>query len=262
MLTSITLYRKLVIIGEINTRVMDMQLSERFIMAYNRVDRQLQKRSGIEGYMGFSQLVRRIARSDALFAEFEDDLLEFAELRNAIVHELVEPARVIAEPHISTVERLEEIAETLERPPLIIPLFQRQVYAVKSQDTIVPVLHMIRKYGYTQFPVYDGQTEFVGLLTDRCLANWLTFQFENLGKGLQSVTVAEVMAYDKAAGNNVVFLPQSATIFHAYQAFEGHVATDYPRLEAILITATGRSTERLKGIITPWDMFRLRPANS
>ncbi|NMB24962.1 MAG: CBS domain-containing protein [Firmicutes bacterium] len=240
---------------------MKMQLSERFIMAYNKIDRQLEKRAGIEGYMGFSQLVRRVARADPMFAEFEDDLLEYAELRNAIVHELVEPARIIAEPHASVVERIEQIAAILERPPLVIPRFERQVYTVQADDSILRVMDLIRQYGYTQFPVYDGESEFLGLLTDRCLARWLTFEFETLAQGLQATQVAQVMVYDKTEGANVTFLSQNATVFDAYHEFECHMATEYPRLEAILITANGRSDERLMGIITPWDMFRLGPRN-
>lgn len=238
-----------------------MQLSERFIMAYNKIDRQLQKRAGIQGYMGFSQLVRRVARNDPMFAEFEDDLLEFAELRNAIVHELVEPARIIAEPYVSVVERIEEIAATLERPPLVIPRFERQVYTVQANDPILRVLDLIRHYGYTQFPVYDGERGFLGLLTDRCLARWLTFEFEALAEGLQTARVAEVMVYDRTKGANVTFLSQSATVYDAYHEFEWHMTKDYPRLEAILITANGKSDERLMGIITPWDMFRVGPRN-
>ncbi len=238
-----------------------MQLSERFIMAYNRIDRQLQKRAGVERYMGFSQLVRRVARTDTMFSQFEDDLLEYAELRNAIVHELVEPAQIIAEPHASVVERIEHIAAILERPPLVIPRFERQVYTVKADDPISTVMELIRKYGYTQFPVYDAEGGFMGLLTDRCLARWLTFDLETVRQDPIKTSVAEVMVYDKAGGANAIFLSKAATVFDAYHEFQRHMTTDYPRLEAILITANGKPGERLMGIITPWDMFRLRPLN-
>ncbi|NLK07150.1 MAG: CBS domain-containing protein [Firmicutes bacterium] len=234
-----------------------MQLSQRFIMAYNKIDRQLQKRAGIEGYMGFSQLVRRVARKDTMIAQFEDDLLEYAELRNAIVHELVEPARVIAEPHASVVEHIEQIAKILEQPPLIIPRFQGEVTVVKDCDPILHVMDLIREHGYTQFPVYDETGRFKGLLTDRCLARWLTFEFEKLVTGAEHTSVAEVMQYDKAQGANVAFLSPHATVFDAYREFERHMTQDYHRLEAILITPKGRKDEPLLGIITPWDMFHV-----
>ena len=239
-----------------------MQLSERFIMAYNRIDKQLQKRARLDHYVGFSQLVRRVARKDNMFAQFADDLLEFAELRNAIVHEVVEPEQIIAEPHASVVERIEQIAEIVERPPLVIPKFQREVYVVCSEDSILDVLALAREHGYTQFPVYDADDQFRGLLTDRCIARWLTFELEKVMLNvIEDIAVADVMVYDKTGGDNVSFLPQNATVFDAYSEFEHHMVYDYPRLEAILITTNGRKNEKLLGIITPWDIFRLHPLN-
>lgn len=235
-----------------------VRLSERFIMAYNRIDKQLQKRAGLDHYVGFSQLVRRVARNDSMFAQFADDLLEYAELRNAIVHELVEPEQIIAEPHIHVVEHIEQIAAIVERPPLVIPQFQREVYTVCSEDSILDVMAFVREHGYTQFPVYNPEGHFMGLLTDRCIARWLTFELEEvMHKVIDKIAVADVMVYDKTHGNNVSFLPQNATVFDAYSEFEDHTVSEYPRLEAILITAHGRRDEKLIGIITPWDLFRL-----
>lgn len=239
-----------------------MRLSERFIIAYNRIDRQLQKRAKLDHYVGFSQLVRRVARSDSMIAQFADDLLEYADLRNAIVHDLVEPEQIIAEPHPSVVERIEQIAEIVERPPLIIPKFQREVYTVCSDDSILDVMGLMREHGYTQFPVYEPDGQFAGLLTDRCIARWLTFELEKVMLNIiEEIAVADVLVYDKTRGHNVTFLPQHATVFDAYSEFEQHMVSDYPRLEAILVTANGREDEKLLGIITPWDIFRLNPVN-
>ncbi len=239
-----------------------MRLSERFIMAYNRIDKQLQKRARLDRYVGFSQLVRRVARNDSMFAQFADDLLEYAELRNAIVHELVEPERIIAEPHPSVVEHIEQIAAIVEKPPLVIPKFQREVHTVCSEDSILEVMAIIREHGYTQFPVYDKDGRFQGLLTDRCIARWLTFELEKvMVKVIEDIAVADVMAYDKTRGDNVSFLPQTATVFDAYSEFEYHLLSDYPRLEALLITRHGRKDEELLGIITPWDIFHLHAIN-
>ncbi len=236
-----------------------MRLSERFIAAYNRIDREMTRRAKLDRYVGFAQLVRRLARTDATIAQFADELLEYGDLRNAIVHDAVEPGRIIAEPHPDVVERMEHIAAVLEQPPLVTPEFERKVYTVRSQDSILDVMALIRRLGYTQFPIYDQEGSFTGLLTDRCLARWLTFELEKVrSNSLEAITVAEVAAYDKTQGKNVTFLAKDATIFDAYNEFERRIGTDRPRLEAILITERGRKDEPLLGIITPWDILRIR----
>jgi CBS domain-containing protein len=236
-----------------------LRFSERFVAAYNRIEREMTKRAKLDRYVGFAQLVRRLARTDSTIAQFADELFEYGELRNAIVHDAFEPGRLIAEPHPDVVERMEHIAEVLERPPLVIPEFERKVYTVRSQDSILDVMGLIRQLGYTQFPVYDQDGKFAGLLTDRCLARWLTFELDKVRENsLEEITVAHVTVYDKTKGRNVTFLPKKATVFDAYNEFECRMGIDGPRLEAILITERGKKDEPLLGIITPWDIFRLR----
>ncbi len=236
-----------------------MRLSERFIAAYNRIDREMTRRAKLDRYVGFAQLVRRLARTDSTIAQFADELLEYGDLRNAIVHDAVEPGRIIAEPHPDVVERMEHIAAVLEQPPLVTPEFERKVHTVRSNDSILVVMNLIRQLGYTQFPIYDEEGKFAGLLTDRCIARWLTFELDKVRmNSLEEITAAHVAAYDKTKGKNVTFLPKDATVFDAYNEFELRIGTERPRLEAILITEHGKKEEPLLGIITPWDIFRLR----
>ena len=65
-----------------------LRFSERFVAAYNRIEREMTKRAKLDRYVGFAQLVRRLARTDSTIAQFADELFEYGELRNAIVDAL------------------------------------------------------------------------------------------------------------------------------------------------------------------------------
>ena len=93
------------------------------------------RRAKLDRYVGFAQLVRRLARTDATIAQFADELLEYGDLRNAIVHDAVEPGRIIAEPHPDVVERMEYSRGA--RTTLVTPEFERKVYTVRPQDSIL-----------------------------------------------------------------------------------------------------------------------------
>lgn len=49
-------------------------------------------------------------------AQFEEDLLQMAQLRNAIVHERIADDFVIAEPNEWAVQRIETIEQALTKP--------------------------------------------------------------------------------------------------------------------------------------------------
>jgi len=66
---------------------------------------------------------------------FREDLREFADLRNAIVHDRMHD-EVIAEPNSWAVERIGMIANLLTAPPAVIPLFEKRVFTVDEEQSL------------------------------------------------------------------------------------------------------------------------------
>ena len=63
-----------------------MNNSRRFIDAYNRIDKALHNRFGFKPSMSYSDAVRRAAAINSVVRKYEDDLIDYGRLRNAIVH--------------------------------------------------------------------------------------------------------------------------------------------------------------------------------
>ena len=56
--------------------------------SFNRIEKQLRDDLGNPRNMGFSEMVRRLFKTEARrHQKYEEDLLQMAQLRNAIVHE-------------------------------------------------------------------------------------------------------------------------------------------------------------------------------
>ncbi|WP_405103429.1 hypothetical protein [Oceanobacillus sp. FSL H7-0719] len=83
--------------------------SERFLTAFNRIEKRMRSIINSGRNIGFSKMVRMLKNADAVVGQYSDDLLEYAELRNAIVHNKVNITFSIAEPHDSVVEQIEWI---------------------------------------------------------------------------------------------------------------------------------------------------------
>jgi CBS domain-containing protein len=228
-----------------------MRNSDRFLAAFNRIEGYLKEEGEVSKYESFSRSLNIAIKNNPMIRGFKEDLEKFSSLRNIIIHEEIKPNFVIAEPHIEVVERIEKIAEILEKPQKVIPQFEREVKKVGLYDNIAVPLRLIRN-GYSQFPVYnDGK--FMGLLSDKCIAKWLAHFIEGSILSIHEIKVEEVLKFDGSNGRNVRFVDKETTIYNALSIFS-ELRNKYIQVEAILITRNGRADESLLGIITPRDI--------
>ena len=236
----------------------ELDRGERFLAAFTLIEQTLRRKWGeASGRESMRRMVDVLSKTDPPVRRFKDDLEEFSELRNAIVHERISPEFLIAVPLAPTVERIEAIAKAISEPPLVYPRFAAKVARFNPQDTMAHVFDVMRKTDYTQFPVYDGG-KYVGLLTDGAIARWVARFASELGTQLLRVTVSTVLGFEKNV-NRAKFLSQRATIYEAEEIFRNGPGRDSRwRVSAILITDSGHPSEEPLGIITPSDMLLMR----
>src|ERR1700730_6788294 len=89
---------------------------DRFEAAYNKIDALLRKKVSRDRSSAFSSIVIEAAKKDAAVRAYKDDLLEYGDLRNAIVHDRGKALVLLADPHEEVVTRIEEIWDRLSRP--------------------------------------------------------------------------------------------------------------------------------------------------
>lgn len=233
-------------------RAKEITNAERFVEAHNRVAKYLRRVLDCEQELGFMSMVREGARSQPRIRRYKDELLQFAKLRNAIVHEQY-GGEVIAEPNPTATERYERIASEFENPPLVSQRYHQDVKRLQRAESVGVALDWVQTLDLSQFPVYDAG-EFSGLLTERCIAHWLAYN-RSIGLVDLDTPVSEVLLYDETKGENVMFLERDATVFEARDLFVQGPRRDRPLLDAVLITEHGKKDEKPLGIITPWDLI-------
>ena len=151
--------------------------AERFLNAYARIEQALRKIVAPDRFLKFYELVNCAAKSEPIVKEYRSDLLEFGELRNAIVHNRAD-GRVIAEPDDDAVAAIERIAAHLTAPPRVLPLFKKKVITVASRDPISKAVMLLYRHSFSQLPVTEGGIT-VGLLTSNTITRWLGKSLEN-----------------------------------------------------------------------------------
>jgi predicted transcriptional regulator len=224
--------------------------SEKFLTAFTKIEKQLKARLNNRRDIGFARAVKILRSSNAIVRRYNDDLLSFAELRNAIVHNKIDMAYAIAEPHDSIVERIKRIEKELTHPQLVGSMFSKKVFTFQESESLADMLIMFREKDLSKFPIYENNM-FKGLLTQKGIAKWLANN-EDDPHLAKKTSIREVLPFE--GEDNYKFIASKASVHRAVELFREQVGSG-KRLEALLITKTGMPKEKLEGIITAWDIF-------
>lgn len=230
--------------------------SDCFLIAFSSIERDLRALAKKGRVMGFSSLVDPVSQCNSIVRRYRIDLKEFADLRNAIVHERSD-GHVIAEPNDEAVKKIEHIALLLRDPPKAAALFKCKVATLSADDPIARGVKTMSEQSFSQMPVYDG-VAFANLLTANTIARWLGASVEEDVFSLSETPVSEVLNYTECQ-SSCEFVRRDAPVFDILQRFEA-VKDASKRLEAVLITENGKPDEALLGIVTIWDFPKIYKA--
>lgn len=225
--------------------------AEQFLNSFNRIEKWLKEQLNNPSGMGFSEMTRRMAKKkQSQVAPLENDLLQLAQLRNAIVHERIAKDFVIAEPNQWAVERILAIEEQLIAPEKVLPRFAKHVTGFEKGIALEEILKIVAKKQYSQFPIYHSG-HFQGLITVRGLGIWMAVESMNNGGNihLEGKTAGDLLSENYKQGN-YQFVDKDTNVYQVEEMFETR-----GRLEAVLITKDGDPNGNLLGIIRPRDLY-------
>ncbi|MBE7076850.1 MAG: hypothetical protein E7374_03040 [Clostridiales bacterium] len=228
--------------------------AERFIQAYNKIDYSLRTIYNFKRSMAFNDVVRRSVLLNSVVRKYEEDLIDFGRLRNAIIHS-GNNKYVIAEPHDEVVDKMEKLAEIISEPPFAVDrVGNREVITIEGEIKIASALELIYRTGYANLPIYiDGK--LASVLNARKLVDILGKRVGegiNLQDFISNTSVAEVIP---EMGEDYYFMiaDEKLTIDAAMNAFEGN-----RKLLIILITKDGKSSNKPLKIISSADIIDMK----
>lgn len=225
-------------------------LAERFIKAYNQLDYTIKNLYNFKRGMPFSDCIRRAVPLNSVIRKFEDELIDYSRLRNAIVHSTRETDEVIAIPKEEVVEKLEHITKLICTPPKIYDtVCRKDVLCVEHNIKIIDVIALISKSGYSNLPVYKNG-EILGVANGQKILNNLGKVInnnQNVYDYINSTTIEEIITNDQ---NFYSIQPKSITINEVLDLFY-----ENRKLLVILITPNGNYLEMPIGIVTVSDIL-------
>lgn len=232
---------------------MEKTNAQRFIEAYNKLDQSLRTQYSFKRSMSFSDVIRRSVLLNAVIRKYEDLLIDYGRLRNAIIHQNSDEM-IIAEPHLKVVEKLEQIAALVSSPPKILDTVARKnILCVEDDISIKKTIELIAKSGYSNIPIYKNDV-LVGVANGQRILDKLGNEIYKKNSVDDYINQTLISEMETAEGLNVYYslADASLTIDKALDMFYNN-----RKLLIIVITKTGNYLERPLGIITNTDILEI-----
>ncbi len=225
--------------------------AKRFIKAYNRLDQGIRDIYSIKRSLTFSDMIRKVATVNTVVAKFEEDLIDYGRLRNAIIHRSDE--EIIAEPNTSVVEKLEKIARLITTPPKVVECLKaRPVYSVTGDTTLKEVVSEMGKSGYSIVPVYISNT-LVGVINRKMIVDTfakIVLQNKDLDDSIAEPVSKCIDIFNET--NHYEVAPANITVENIIYMFAQN-----RKLSSVILTEHGNYNEPPKAVVVNADIIDL-----
>lgn len=227
--------------------------AQRFINCYNLIDTSLRNQGDMRRSIGYTEAVRRASRTNKIVAKYEDKLIDYGRLRNAIVHNSNDEM-IIAEPHESVVLDYEKITSLIITPPLAINTVSKNIvscieYDVKLKD----VIEYDYTSGFSNIPIFK-KGMLIGVANGQKIIEVLgkkIYQKEDIGKYVSETTIEDVLK-EFTDQNYYAIANDKVTLDKVLNMF-----SENRKLLLVLITKTGSLLEPPLGIVTISDIMEI-----
>ncbi|MBR5012633.1 MAG: CBS domain-containing protein [Clostridia bacterium] len=229
--------------------------AERFVKAYNIIDQSLRQRHNIRRSLSFSDMVRKTVVVNYIVRKYEDQLIDYGRLRNAIIHNSSDEF-LIAEPHTDVVEEFEKIASLVSAPPKVFDtVCTKEVFTVEHSTNLYDVIKLIYSSSYSNIPVYKNGG-VIGVANGQKILDYIGKHL-NYGVDIDDFlknTTIEKFVKDQTSTETKYFevCDINLTVEKALNLFFQN-----RKLLMIILTPSGMLQEMPIGLITPTDIMDL-----
>ncbi|MBQ9471190.1 MAG: CBS domain-containing protein [Bacteroidales bacterium] len=221
-----------------------------FMEIFAEIEQKLKSICGVsaDDYLTFSEMLRLAQRQSHVVQQYANDLREYAQLRNAIVHTRRQDF-IIAEPHDEVVRDLRHILRLLNNPPRVASVMHRRPYFATPSTNIITVIEAFSQHGFLRCPIVDGG-RIVGLMNSKSISRWLAAHNQSR-IDLGTSTVSELVPF--AEPDDYQVMAERDDLLTLTGLFKNSIKNGR-YIQAVLVTRNGRPDGGLVGIITPSDL--------
>ena len=238
---------------------MKNDLSKKFQTIYNKIDEYLRNQLKVGKNVSHSHLIKEVSKSNSLIRNNKDILIQFAQLRNAIVHNSNrDKAHPIAEPHPSIVNQYETILGNIMNPikALSIAVKIDLIFSASMQDNALEVINVMNEKQFTHVPIINNGV-IEGVFSENVIFSFLAKnEIIMVEKNSTMNEFSDFLHVENHSGEYFEFISRE-TLLVDIENMANNQINGNKRLGAIFITHNASKKEKCLGMLTAWDLINV-----
>jgi predicted transcriptional regulator len=232
--------------------------TEQFIRAFEEIAIELRKRAGRPGSHHFELEAAAardvmVRRNDALLGYIRD-------IRNLIQHPKHKGRGHVVQVSPAFVSEVEMLLNHLRSPPTAtsVGVARGEIRAAGLQERLGDLALLMKRSGFSHLPILDNRGAVIGVFNEAAVFDYLWSEVETIiGHHTRVEEVLQHCHLDAGHTETFAFVQPNTPIDEIEERFVSPTSP-HSRLGALFVTASGKRSDVLQRMITPWDVLHVR----
>jgi len=230
-------------------------MAEQFIRLYEELVAEVNRRAGLASSHSFE--IERAADRDGAVRKHERLLRYILDVRHALQHPQHRSRGHAVLISGSFLEEVTALVNHLKNPvrsgTLGIP--RKHIRTASLSDHVGNLADDMKSGGFSHIPILDESDVVVGVFNEAAVFDYLWSESETIIS--RSMQVQEILPHCRLDANHTEtfrFVGPRVPVEDVVDIFLA-IQSPTTRVGAVFVTASGKSTEKLQRLITPWDVL-------
>ena len=190
------------------------------------------------------------------YKKFEKDINLIRKIRNLLSHgECKIEGKVAIEINENIIEKLKEIISLLENPPLVTSRYISEMFVVDLEEKLEKLIKTMNEKKISHVPVLDKDKKLVGVFSENTIFSKLSEdEIIEIGKEYKVKDYEKYIKLENHSSEYFDFIKRNEELTSAQNLFNKSIKKD-KKLVMLFVTENGKKTEKILGILTPWDLL-------
>ena len=190
------------------------------------------------------------------YKKFEKDINLIRKIRNLLSHgECKVEGKTAIEINENIIEKLKEIISLLENPPLVASRYITEMFVVDLEEKLENLIKAMNEKKISHVPLLDKDKKLVGVFSENTIFSKLSEdEIIEIGKEYKVKDYEKYIKLENHSSEYFDFIKRNEELALAQNLFNKSIKKD-KKLVMLFVTENGKKTEKILGIITPWDLL-------